>query len=144
MPKLTASFIKTLQPTATPYNVRDTTITGFLLCVRPSGLMTYYFSYRDATGRKTRYRIGAVGAITPAQARDVAEQLSARVIAGEDVQATRQERREAAQAAKLQALGGFVEQKYAPWLLAEARKSGAVAKCSSGSGPTLPPYGSVL
>jgi integrase len=127
--KLIASTIKMLQPAATAYDVRDTVVPGFLLRVQPTGLITYYYSYRDTTGRKTRYRIGTVGAVTPAQARDIAQQLSARVIKGEDVQATRQERREAAQAAKLQTLGGFVEQKYSPWLLAERqekRRSGEV------------------
>lgn len=49
----------------------------------------------------------------------MAEQLSARVISGEDIQATKQQRREAAQSAKLQTLGGFLEHKYSLWLLAE-------------------------
>jgi hypothetical protein len=117
--KLTASVLKTLQPAEKPYEVRDTVISGFLLRVQPSGAMTYYFTYRITDGRKTRYRIGSVGTVTPAQARDVAEQLCARTVQGEDVQATKQQRRDAAQTAKLQTLGGFLEHQYGPWLLAE-------------------------
>jgi integrase len=117
--KLMANIIKTLRPKEQPYEVRDTILPGFLLRVQPSGAMTYYLAYRTTDGRKTRYRIGAVGAVTPAQARDMAEQLSARAVQGEDVQATKQQRRDAAEMAKVCTLGGFLEHQYSPWLLAE-------------------------
>jgi integrase len=117
--KLMANVIKTLRPKGQPYEVRDTLLPGFLLRVQPSGVMTYYLTYRTMDGRKTRYRIGAVGAITPAQARDIAEQLSARAVQGEDVQATKQQRRDAAETAKIRTLGGFLEHQYSSWLLAE-------------------------
>ncbi|HEY7492791.1 MAG TPA: site-specific integrase [Candidatus Tectomicrobia bacterium] len=121
--KLIASVIKTLPPAEQPYDVRDTMLPNFLLRVQPTGVMTYFFVYQTADGRKTRYRIGDVRSLTPAQARDMAEQLSARVISGEDIQVTKQERRNAAEVAKLRTLGGFLEHKYAPWVVAE-RKSG--------------------
>jgi len=45
-------------------------------------------------------------------------------MAGVDVQEVRQQERHEAQCAQLQTLGGFLDSKYAPWVLAE-RKSGA-------------------
>jgi hypothetical protein len=114
--KLMANVIKTLRPKEQPYEVRDTLLPGFLLRIQPSGAMTYYLTYRTMDGRKTRYRIGAVGAVTPAQARDMAEQLSARAVQGEDIQATKQQRRDAAETAKVRTLGGFLEHQYSPWL----------------------------
>jgi integrase len=49
----------------------------------------------------------------------LAKQYAARVTAGEDLQATKQQARDLLQHAKLQTLGGFLEHKYGPWLLAE-------------------------
>jgi hypothetical protein len=89
--------------------------------------MTYYFTYRTTDGRKTRYRIGDVRSLTPAQARDIAEQLSARVIGGENIQATKQQHREAAKAAQLQTLGGFLGQQYLPWVEGERSPKRALA-----------------
>ena len=85
--KLTARHITSLQPKEVPYEVVDPEVKGFLLRVQPSGVMTYYFSYRTQEGRRARYRIGRKGSISPAQARDEARRLSARVVGGEDVQA---------------------------------------------------------
>lgn len=125
--KLIASVIKTLHPREQPYDVRDTVLPNFVLRVRPTGAMAYFLVYRTPDGRKTRYRIGDVRSLTPAQARDVAEQLSARTVQGEDVQATRQQQRAAADTAKRQTLGGFLEEQYLPWLEGERSPKRAVA-----------------
>lgn len=117
--KLIASVIKTLHPQDKPYDVWDMTLPNFVLRVRPTGAMAYFFVYRTAGGNKTRYRIGDVRSLSPAQARDVAEQLSARTIQGENIQATKQRQRQEGQNAKLHTLQGFLEHSYGPWLLAE-------------------------
>ena len=82
--KLSARTIQALSPSECPYEVVDTDLKGFLLRMQPSGAMTYYFSYRNGSGRRSRYRIGKHGALSPAQARDQAILLAARVVAGED------------------------------------------------------------
>ena len=91
--KLTAMTIRSLRAGDKPYEVVDTDLKGFLLRVQPSGVMTYYFSYRNEQGRRARCRIGKHRTVSPAQARDEALNLSARVIAGEDVQATKKQQR---------------------------------------------------
>ena len=100
--KLTAQTIRSLRAGDKPYEVVDIDLKGFLLRVQPSGVMSYYFFYRNEQGRRTRYRIGKHGTLSPAQARDEALNLSARVIAGDDIQAKKKEERAAAQAAKSQ------------------------------------------
>ncbi|HKH21531.1 MAG TPA: Arm DNA-binding domain-containing protein [Gammaproteobacteria bacterium] len=79
---LAAKTIKALQPAAKPYEVRDTRIKGFLLRVQPSGAMAYYLSYTPLSGKRQRYRIGTAGSLTPAQARDIAEELAGHVAQG--------------------------------------------------------------
>ena len=121
--KLTSRLVTSLVPRQVPYEVVDAEIKGFLLRVQPSGVMTYYYSYRMKAGRRARYRIGRPGSITPMQARDEAQQLSARVITGEDVQATKKQARLEAARAKYHTLDGLLEHKYGPWVKAE-RKTG--------------------
>jgi hypothetical protein len=77
---LTAKTINGLKPAAKPYEVRDAKIKGFLLRVQPSGAMVYYLSYTPSSGRRQRYRIGTVGNLTSAQARDIAEELAGHVV----------------------------------------------------------------
>jgi integrase len=86
--------------------------------------MSYYLVYRLASSQKKRVRIGPADALSVAQARDLALKYAAQAIAGDDPQAAKQQAREAAQRAQLQTLGGFLDAKYASWVLVE-RKSGA-------------------
>ncbi len=126
--KLTALTIRSLRAGDKPYEVVDIDLKGFLLRVQPSGVMTYYFSYRNDQGRRARYRIGKHRTVSPAQARDEALNLSARVIAGEDVQAKKKQERLAAQAAKSQTLSGFLEHQYGPWVLSQRKTGEATLK----------------
>jgi hypothetical protein len=126
--KLTNQTIRPLRLAEKPYEIVDADIKGFLLRVQPSGVMTYYFSYRNEQGKRARYRIGKHGSITPAQARDEALGLSARVIAGEDIQALKKQERAAAEAAKSQTLSGFLEHRYGPWVLTQRKTGDATLK----------------
>jgi integrase len=117
--KLTTRLVRQITPQTMVYEIWDTELSGFVLRVWPSGQASYYLVYRTLGGRKVRYRIGPVTALTVAQARDLAKQYAARVTAGEDLQATKQRARDTMQHAKLQTLGGFLEHKYGPWLRAE-------------------------
>ena len=91
--------------------------------VQPSGAMAYYFSYRNEHGRRKRYRIGNSDSLSPAQARDRAILLSARVVAGEDVQKKKKRERQVAKLAMSQTLEGFLIHNYEPWATSQ-RKSG--------------------
>ncbi len=126
--KLTALTIRTLRAGDKPYEVVDIDLKGFLLRVQPSGVMTYYFSYRNDQGRRARYRIGKHGTLSPARARDEALILSARVITGEDIQAKKKQERVAAQAAKSQTLSGFIEHQYGPWVVSQRKTGEATLK----------------
>lgn len=103
--------------------VFDTSLTGFLIRVEPTGRMTYYLTYRTAEGQRGRFRLGAKDALTVRQARDLAEAQAARFRTGVDIHAARKEARHQIARAKLETLGGFIEQQYGPWLLAERPES---------------------
>jgi integrase len=122
--KITTRLVASLSPQAEPYEVTDTELRGFRLRVQPSGHMSYYLVYRTVSSQKKRVRIGPADALSVAQARDLALRYAAQAITGDDPQVAKQQAREAAQRAQLQTLGGFLDAKYAPWVLAE-RKSGA-------------------
>lgn len=121
--KLSAQTIRALRPGDKPYEVVDTEVKEFLLRVQPSGVMTYYFSYRNEEGRRRRCRIGNSESLSPAQARDQAILLAARVISGEDRQAEKKKKRRSAELAKSRKLEGFLIHNYEPWATSH-RKSG--------------------
>src|SRR4029453_12851755 len=102
--KITTRLVASLSPQAAPYEVTDTELVGCRLRVQPSGHMSYFLVYRLASGQKKRVRIGPVGALSVAQARDLALKYAAQAIAGDDPQAAKQQAREAAQRAQLQTL----------------------------------------
>ena len=119
--KLTATTLNTLKPETASYEVRDTEIKGFLLRVLPSGVMTYFYQYRNAKGRQQNYRIGAVGTLKPRQARDIAEDLAGKVLGGTDIQAQRKEQRAKGAIEKFQTWGAFLEHQFKPWVLEHRR-----------------------
>ena len=121
--KINTTNLKSLQPQHAPYEAMDTDLSGFLLRVQPSGVMTYYFAYRTADGKKKRCKIGRYGTLTPIQARDEAIKLSAKVISGEDVQDSKNKNRLALEKGQMCTLKNFLAKKYEPWLIAD-RKSG--------------------
>ncbi len=130
--KLTISTVKALEPDSSPYEVRDTQIKGFLLRVQPSGSMVYYLDYRGSDGKRNRYRIGAHGTLTAAQARDVAEQKAGEVALGVDLQARKKAARAEAERALVSTLRGFLEHEYKPWALTHQRwGEGAVSRILS-------------
>ena len=113
--KLTARTVKPLKAKARPYEVRDTEIKGFLLRVQPSGASTYYLDYRNAGGKRNRYRIGASPSVSPEQARDAAKLKYAEVTKGADVQAEKKELRKEAEREKKRTLRTFLDDVFSPW-----------------------------
>jgi len=115
--RINIRLVKTLTPEAKPYEIVDDQINGFLLRVQPSGIMTYYLSYHNAQRKRRRYKIARHGSLTPMQARDIAQSLSAQIASGNDIQAIK------SQITAMITLEDFLDRKYAPWVLTE-RKSG--------------------
>jgi len=113
--KLTTRTIKALRLSETPYEVRDTEIKGFLLRVQPSGTMTFYLDYRTPEGTRNRYRIGKLGTIRAAQARDIAEKLAGKVAHGIDLQAEKKTLKSEAKRRALNNLEAFLAKSYRPW-----------------------------
>lgn len=110
-------LLKQLEPKARPFEVRDSKLTGFLVRVQPSGVMTYVVQW----GPGKRMSLGRVGILTPAQARDRAREVLADVVRGLDPMAKRRE-------ARAHTLKSFLTERYGPWVETN-RKSGA-ATCS--------------
>ena len=114
--KLTNRSIAALKPRKATYDVRDTEIKGFLVRVRPSGSMTYLLQYRNTDGIQKHFKIGLVGNIKPAPARDMAEIEAGRIAQGIDIQEVRKAERIEAERARHGNLGGFFENDYLPWV----------------------------
>jgi integrase len=102
--KITKRSVDALKPAAERYTVWDTEIAGFGVRVAPSGKKTYVLKYRVGGGRAARVRwgsIGAHGAITPDQARDLAREWAADVAGGGDPAGDRLDKRQAPTVSKL-------------------------------------------
>lgn len=69
-----------VRPRAKPFEVTDTRLPGFVLRVQPSGRMSYVIRWRRG-GRKT---LGAVGVLTPTEARDRAERVLGNIAHGRE------------------------------------------------------------
>jgi integrase len=98
--KITKRVIDSLKIEPREYAVWDAQLLGFGVRVRPTGGKSYVVSYRVGSGRsapKTRLTIGAVGKITPEQARTLALSILGAVASGRD---PAKERRKAKAAAE--------------------------------------------
>ena len=75
--------------------VWDTQVIGFGLQLRPSGIKTFIFVYRNKGGRVRRLTIGRYGRVTVDQARDAAKHYNGMVALGGDPVADRKRNRSA-------------------------------------------------
>jgi integrase len=79
--KLTAQFVLNLPlPTARKIDYYDSSITGFILEVRSSGLATFYLRYRDLYGHQRQVKIGDAKSISLDQAKQKAKVLRSEVV----------------------------------------------------------------
>jgi integrase len=85
--RITKRLVDGLIPRATEYVTFDGEIPGFGIRTRPSGTKTYIVMYRAGFGRNAPLRkltLGAVGKLTPDQARKIARQVVGDVAHGHD------------------------------------------------------------
>ena len=95
--RITKRLVDSVQPRDAEYTIWDNALTGFGLRVRPSGAKSYVIVYRAGTGRKAPVRkvtLGAVGKLTPDDARKLAERALGSVAYGKDPAIDRAQDRE--------------------------------------------------
>lgn len=110
--RLTIRTVEGAKPFTTPYEVRDSDITGLLLRVQPSGAKTFYAEL----ARGVRVKLGRYPVLTVEAARTQAkERIGEFARTGE---------RPKPKVTKVATFGDFLRRRYAPWFTAE-RKTGA-------------------
>jgi hypothetical protein len=85
--RISKRVVDQIEPTGREFVVWDGDLTGFGVRVRSTGAKSYIVSYRAGTGRKAPVRkltLGAVGKLTPDQARHEAKKAIAAVAMGKD------------------------------------------------------------
>jgi integrase len=95
--RISKRMVDSSHPAKSEFTVWDDALTGFGLRVRPSGAKSYVIVYRAGTGRKAPVRkvtLGAVGKLTPDDARKLAERALGSVAYGKDPAADRAQDRE--------------------------------------------------
>ncbi|AXC49752.1 DUF4102 domain-containing protein [Paracoccus suum] len=93
--KLTKTAVDAATPQERDYELRDTTIPGFLVKVTPAGRKTFMIAYVTNSGQRRKPAIGRYGEITVEQARGVAQDWLAEVRRGGDPSAERTATRQA-------------------------------------------------
>ncbi|QUD86063.1 tyrosine-type recombinase/integrase [Phenylobacterium montanum] len=93
--KLTKTAVEGAVPKANDYDLRDTSVPGFLLKVTPSGRKTFMLAYTAANGQRRKPAIGQFGELTVEQARRIAQDWLAEVRRGNDPSAERSAARRA-------------------------------------------------
>lgn len=102
--KLTKRTVDALKPADKERIVWDAELPKFGLRISPKGVKTYFIQYRELPGRKgrtRRYKLGRHGELTPAEARDLAEDKLAEVCHGGNPSAERKRALEAPTLAEL-------------------------------------------
>ncbi|MBW8189671.1 site-specific integrase [Neiella marina] len=118
--KITNTSIGKLKPEDRRLN--DSELKGFHARISPKGSISYYLYYR-LDGKQVNFLLGRHGALTPAQARDLAKLKAGEVAAGVDVQEVKKENKQTQEREKLTRFATYVEHKYYPWLLAKGTKT---------------------
>ena len=109
---LNAEFLLRLhsdRPSAGAISYFDKETRGFLLEHRPSGGATFYFRYRDSSGKIRLNRLGRLGDISLADARAQAHQMRKIVAEGGDPKIEKNRFRE------VPTLGAFILDRYLPY-----------------------------
>jgi Site-specific recombinase XerD len=94
MARITKRLVDTAQTPEAQRAVWDDTLKGFGVILRPSGVHSFVFSYRNATNRKRNITIAKVGTIAPDLARKKAEEYRAMLLQGRDPLEEKQEARD--------------------------------------------------
>lgn len=112
--KLSAALLKKAEPSAKPYELRDTETKGLLVRVQPTGKKTFVCEYK-VNGRKTRATLGDATTLKLPAARLAAQKIiSDALLKGVDHNLARRKALKDKHLAKTSSLGGFIEHLYTP------------------------------
>jgi integrase len=109
--KITKRLLESIKPKSRPYEVRDTSLPGFILRVQPSGSMSYLCQYE----RGKRITISKSSILTPTQARDEATLILADVAKGIDPKKDRIKK-------ETVTYRQFLEREYEAWVVANLKR----------------------
>ncbi len=119
--KLNQRTVAALEPSETPYDVRDTAISGFLMRVQPKsqkspgGRRAWFYQYRTPQGRQTRIKLGDFPGMSAEGARSIALERATEAGKGIDLVKRKRDERAAGVRARQQTLKAFLEHRYEPW-----------------------------
>ncbi|PIR22156.1 MAG: hypothetical protein COV44_09465 [Deltaproteobacteria bacterium CG11_big_fil_rev_8_21_14_0_20_45_16] len=113
--KITARVVQGLKPKDKRYEIHDCELKGFFVRVQPSGRMSYFQTYFIG-GKRQKYLLGDLKALTVAHAREQAIQILADASRNKNP-------REELKKQRVPSLSDFVQKQYGPWVL-ENRKAG--------------------
>jgi len=123
MPNLSKRTVETARPREREYILWDESLPGFGLRVFPSGKRSYCIQYRSG-GRTRRMALGLHGVLTPAQARQRAQELLSDAKLGADPSVRRRAARRSPTIAELAAkyLAEYAEPRLKPTSVRQFRK----------------------
>ena len=84
MVKISKRFVDSIKSGEKQKIEWDADLKGFGVVVRPSGVHSYVYSYRNSHNRKRNITIGKIGGLTPSAARKKAEGFRQSVLEGTD------------------------------------------------------------
>lgn len=119
LPKITKRTVDAVQPGERDRFLWDDELRGFGLRCRSSGAKDYFVKYRTASGRQRWLTLGQHGALTPDQARRLAQDARASVQAGRDPSGDRASKR------KEVTIGELADRYYREHVLAHNKASTA-------------------
>ena len=120
--KLTPRTVESAKPEATPYEIHDTDLKGLLLRVQPSGIKAYVVTW----GRGKRRTLGRHPVMTVAGARKAAlAALSESAEHGAPLAVIASQK----PAKAVETFGEFMDDRYAPHVLATAKAGKATVHC---------------
>lgn len=107
--KLTQQFVeRTMPPIRGKVDHFDTETPGLVCRVLASGTRTFSFRYRDPRGKQVERKLGSANALKLSEARQMAQEILAKVAMGEDPFETRRTLQQ------VPTFAGFVESAYMP------------------------------
>jgi integrase len=127
--KLNQRTVSALQPSGAPYDVRDTSIAGFLLRVQPKsqkspdGRRAWFYQYRTRQGDQTRIKLGDFPGLSAEAARAMALEHATDAGKGVDLVARKRAERAEGERAKHRTLAAFLDNRYEPWAKAHLKSA---------------------
>ena len=117
--RINKTLLKNLEVKDTPYEIKDTEISGFHIRIYPTGKICYYYSYRNNKGRRNRILIGKVNTMTVEKAKDkITKEFAPKIADGIDIQAEKKAKKTQTAHLNSYTLKTYLADRYGPWVKA--------------------------